>query len=157
MQQIACNKLHAINCTCNHGLRWSFVRTCCLLVFTWRCGCWIAVWTRMLTINVSVPNLTVARLQQFRSPQLRIQRERPRRPLDPRSRLCLNWIAWPRKPTPRIKQRFASCHTAEVISIQSLPAPPHTPRGQLISEVGGGPPPCLVWTSSPSNRLTLLF
>jgi len=33
--------------------------------------------TRMLVINVSIPNLTVARLEQFRSPQLRIQRERP--------------------------------------------------------------------------------
>ena len=31
----------------------------------------------MLAINVSIPNLTVARLKQFRSPQLRIQTERP--------------------------------------------------------------------------------
>jgi len=31
----------------------------------------------MLAINVSIPNLTVARLGQFRTPQLRIQRERP--------------------------------------------------------------------------------
>jgi len=31
----------------------------------------------MLTINVSIPNLTVARLEQFRTPQLLIQRERP--------------------------------------------------------------------------------
>jgi len=30
-------------------------------------------------------------------------------------------------------------HTAEVISIQSLPAPSHTPREQPISEVGGAP------------------
>jgi len=47
--------------------------------------------------------------------------------LDPGSRLCLHWIACPRKTTPRIKQGVASCHTAEIISIQSLPAPPHTP------------------------------
>jgi len=33
--------------------------------------------TRMLAINVSIPNLTIARLEQFRSPQLRIQKERP--------------------------------------------------------------------------------
>jgi len=33
--------------------------------------------TRMLAINVSIPNLTVSRLEQFRSPQLRIQKERP--------------------------------------------------------------------------------
>jgi len=48
------------------------------------------------------------------------------------------------------KQRVASCHAAEVISIQSLPPPPDTPKGQPISEVGGGDraPPCLVWTSS---------
>jgi len=31
----------------------------------------------MLAINVSIPNLIMARLQQFRSPQLQIQRERP--------------------------------------------------------------------------------
>ena len=37
-------------------------------------------------------------------------------PLHPRSRLCLHWIACPRKPTPRIKQRVASCHTTEVIA-----------------------------------------
>ena len=34
-------------------------------------------YTRMLAINVSIPNLTVARLEQFRTPQLRIQRDRP--------------------------------------------------------------------------------
>jgi len=34
--------------------------------------------TRMLAINVSIPNhMIVARLEQFRPPQLRIQRERP--------------------------------------------------------------------------------
>ena len=33
--------------------------------------------TRMSAINVSIPNLTVARLEQFRSPQLRIQTELP--------------------------------------------------------------------------------
>jgi len=31
----------------------------------------------MLAINVLIPNLTVARLEQFRTPQLRIQRSRP--------------------------------------------------------------------------------
>jgi len=31
----------------------------------------------MLAINVSIPNLTVARLEQFWMPQLRIQREQP--------------------------------------------------------------------------------
>jgi len=34
----------------------------------------IQLQTRMLAINVSIPSLTVARLEQFRSPQLRIQR-----------------------------------------------------------------------------------
>jgi len=33
--------------------------------------------TSMLEINVAIPNLTVARLEQFRSPQVRIQRQRP--------------------------------------------------------------------------------
>jgi len=32
---------------------------------------------RMLAINVSIPNLTVARLKHFRPPQLQNQRERP--------------------------------------------------------------------------------
>jgi len=31
----------------------------------------------MLALNVWIPNLTVARLEPFPSPQLRIQRERP--------------------------------------------------------------------------------
>jgi len=71
--------------------------------------------------------------------------------------ICLHRIACPRKPTPRIKEPVASCHTAEVISIQSLPSPPHTPREQPISELGGDSlPPYLVRTSSPSHRLTLL-
>jgi len=130
----------------------------------------------MLAINVLIPNGTVARLEQFRSPQLYTNPQRAtsrrrgwlktnhslyeslmslspvrvhlqlmwsqnwlpwQRSMHPRSRLCLHYIVWPRKPTPRIKQPVASCHTAEVISIQSLPAPPHTPRGQSISEVGG--------------------
>jgi len=30
--------------------------------------------------------------------------------------VCLHWIACPRNPTPRIKQRVASCHTTEVIA-----------------------------------------
>jgi len=33
--------------------------------------------TRMLGINVSIPNVTVARQEQFRLPQLRNQSERP--------------------------------------------------------------------------------
>jgi len=63
-----------------------------------------------------------------------------------RGRLCLHWIAWSRKPTTKIKQRVASCHTAEVISIGSLLIPPHAPREQPISEMGGSIP-CFVWTS----------
>jgi len=47
--------------------------------------------------------------------------------LDPRSRLSLHWIAWPRKPTPRIKQRVPSCHTTEVNIDSKLTCPtPHT-------------------------------
>jgi len=37
--------------------------------------------------------------------------------LDHRSQQCLHWIVWPRKLTPRIKQRVGSCHTSEVISL----------------------------------------
>ena len=98
--------------------------------------------TRMLAINVSIPNLTVARLEQFTSPQMTDNKPFfTRKPhvvifrqssfaanavpklvamatslIDPRSRLCLHWIACPRKPTPRIKQRVACCHTTEVIA-----------------------------------------
>jgi len=38
--------------------------------------------------------------------------------LEPRNRLCLNFhrIAWPRKPTPRIKQHVASYHTTEDVA-----------------------------------------
>jgi len=37
-------------------------------------------------------------------------------PLEPQNRLCLHQIAWSRKPTPGIKQRFASYHVTEVIA-----------------------------------------
>jgi len=39
-------------------------------------------------------------------------------PLEPRNRLCLHRIAWPRKPTPRIKLRVAGYHTTKVIAHQ---------------------------------------
>jgi len=77
------------------------------------------------------------------------------RPLDPRYSAMSSLDSLSPKTQARIKHRVASCHTAEVISIQSLPAPAQTPRGQPISEVGGETPPCLVWTSSHSHRLTL--
>jgi len=35
----------------------------------------IGITTRMLAMNMLIPNLTVARQEQFRLPQLRIQRE----------------------------------------------------------------------------------
>jgi len=77
------------------------------------------------------------------------------RPLDPRSRLCLHWIACPENLESNSESLVA---TAEVMSIQSLPVPPPpTPRGQPISEMGGGPQPCLVCTCSHSYRLTILF
>ena len=44
-----------------------------------------------------------------------------------------------RKPTPRIKRRVASCHTAEVISIQSYLAHPHT-KGTADLRDGRGTP-----------------
>jgi len=40
------------------------------------------------------------------------------------------------KTYPKIKQQVASCHTAEVISIQNLLAAPHTLREQPISGMG---------------------
>ena len=39
--------------------------------------------------------------------------------LEPRNRLCLHRIAWPQKPTPRIKLRVASYHTTKVIAHQT--------------------------------------
>jgi len=41
------------------------------------------------------------------------------RPFDSQSRLCLYRIAWPRKPTPRIKLRVASYHATKVIAHQT--------------------------------------
>jgi len=49
--------------------------------------------------------------------------------LEPRNRLCLHRIAWPRKPTPRIKQRVTSYHTTEVIARQKAK------RGCLVTIV----------------------
>jgi len=46
------------------------------------------------------------------------------------------------KTYPQNQTESRSCHSAEVISIQSLPAPPHNPGEQPISKVGGGLPPC---------------
>jgi len=37
-------------------------------------------------------------------------------PLEPRNRLCLHRIAWPRKHTPGIKQRVATYHTTKLIA-----------------------------------------
>jgi len=39
--------------------------------------------------------------------------------LEPRNRLCFHRVAWPRKPTPRMKQGVASYHTTEVIAHRS--------------------------------------
>ena len=141
--------------------------------------------SRTLAINVPIPNLTVARLEQFPSPQMTDNEpsftRKPHVVIFRQSPFAANAVpklvamATSLIPSisgmssldsltpktypwgPRIKQRVASCHTAEVMSIQSLPAPPPTSRGQPISEVGGRPPPCLVWTCSHSHRLTLLF
>jgi len=44
------------------------------------------------------------------------------RPFDTQSRLWLHQIAWPRKPTPRIKLHVASNHTTKVIA-HHMPKP----------------------------------
>jgi len=41
-------------------------------------------------------------------------------PLEPQNPLCLHRIAWPRKPTHRIKQRVAAYHTTKVIAHQKV-------------------------------------
>jgi len=41
------------------------------------------------------------------------------RPFDTQSRLCIHRIAWPRKPTPRIKLRVASYHITKVMAHQT--------------------------------------
>jgi len=43
-------------------------------------------------------------------------------PFDTQSQLCLHRIAWPQKPTPRIKLRVASYHTTKVMAHQ-MPKP----------------------------------
>jgi len=52
-----------------------------------------------------------------RTPYIESQKWLPwQHPLELRNRLYLHRIAWPRKPTPRIKQRVASYHTTKVIA-----------------------------------------
>jgi len=108
----------------------------------------------MLAINVSIPNMTVARLEQFPSPQMTDNKSsfarKPHVVIIRQSKFAANAVPklvamatslrpsisamssldslTPKTYTTRIKQRVASCHTAEVISIQSLPAPPLPPH-----------------------------
>jgi len=51
------------------------------------------------------------------TPYIKSQKWLPwQHPLEPRNPQCLHRIAWPWKPTPRIKQRVASYHTTKVIA-----------------------------------------
>ena len=70
------------------------------------------------------------------------------RSLDPRSWLCLHWIAWPRKPTPRIKQRVASGHIQPKLYLLKVYLPHPTHQGDNRSQrwVGG---PLHVWYGHP--------
>ena len=56
------------------------------------------------------------------------------RSLDPRSWLCLHWIAWPRKPTPRIKQRVASGHIQPKLYLLKVYLPHPTHQGDNRSQ-----------------------
>ena len=70
-----------------------------------------------------MPNLTVARIEQFPPRQCTVfvgQRD-------------------PENPPPEIKQRVASLYTAKVYGFKRLPVPPHAQREQLISAIGNGP------------------
>ena len=60
-------------------------------------------------------SVVFTRWRQCAPPYVESQKWLPwQRPLAPRNQLCLHRIAWPRKPTPRIKQCVASYHTTEV-------------------------------------------
>jgi len=61
--------------------------------------------------------------------------------LRPSISICLHWIAWSRKSTPRIKQRVASCHTC------SCPTPA---QGNNTDLRGGWWDPHHVWYRHPS-------
>ena len=120
--------------------------------------------TRLLAINVSIPNLTVARLEQSPSPQMTDNKPSFTRKLHVvifrQSSFAPNAVpklvvmamslipsisamslldSLSQKPTPRIKQRVASCHTTEVVWIQNLPAPP-THQGDSRSQRWVGDP-----------------
>jgi len=87
-----------------------------------------------------MPNLTVARVEQFRP------------------RLSSSDSLTP-KTHPRIKQQIAGCHTAEVTSIRKYL--PHfgsqgNNRWYRSQPCVVGPPPSFVWTFYPSHRLTVL-
>ena len=73
-------------------------------------------------------------------------------PLEPRNGLCLHRIAWPRKPTPRIKLHVASYHTTKVIAHQT-PKPVianYVPKlvamATTLTTYG---PPCNTWFLRP--------
>ena len=76
--------------------------------------------------------------------------------LDPRSQLCLHWIAWPRKPTLRIKQRVASCHTAEVTTYIDSKFTWPTPNPKGTTDLRGGWwDPIHVWHGRPHTKTVI--
>jgi len=65
----------------------------------------------------------------------------------------LDRLTW---KTPRFEHRVISCYTAKLYLFEGLPAPPHAPREQPISAMGGGTPTIfgITW---PIHSLTLVF
>ena len=86
----------------------------------------------------------------MRTPYIESQKWLPwQHPLEPRNRLCLHRIVWPRKSSPRIKQRIASYHSTKVIAHQKAKGgchgnvPQHlwTPIQHMISTAHPSPQP----------------
>ena len=62
---------------------------------------------------------------------------RPRGPVLTMAMSSLDRLTW---KTPRFEHRVISCYTAKLYLFEGLPAPPHAPREQPISAMGGGTP-----------------
>ena len=66
-----------------------------------------------------------------------------------------------RKTDPRTKHRVATIAVIQPklyrVEFRTFACPTPCPKGTTDLSRGHETPPCLVWTSLPSNRLTLLF
>ena len=75
-------------------------------------------------------------------------------PIEHRYQLCPHRIAWPQKPTPRIKQRVASCHMTKAIAHKASYSKlrPKNLVAMATSLSTSGPPFNTIPTAHPSAQ-----